>query len=203
LNMKFKISNRYFLFLSVIMINMVTLLESYAQAPITEKASAGIFVQKFYDWYVPLYNAPTKLKPKGVSCDCADIIALKQKPEYFDPILLKAILDDSNAQAKVKDDDVGLDFDPFLSAQDIGFIYQAGNVKQVKDSFFVDVHYAFEGKSKKEVLASGIAVITEVVRSGTNWKFSNFIYPADGNQKQTDLLKLLANLRNSRKTQSK
>ena len=178
----------------IIVLSMIVSSNLKAQSSVNEKESARVFVQKFYDWYVVLFSAP----PEKWRTHATSIIAITQKSSSFDTALRKALLDDDHAQSKNTDDIVGLDFDPFLMAQDIGFDYQTGNVKQVGDKFFVDIHSALKGKSKKAILAKNIVVVAEVVKAGTSWKFTNFIYPAEGKQKQSDLLEILASLRKDR-----
>jgi len=151
-----------------------------------DKESGRVFVQRFYDWYNQLASSFVPVKKNGVRSP--DIIALKQHSEYFDASLSKAIIDDYDAQSKVRGDIVGLDFDPFLNAQDTGFEYQTGNVKQTGNRFFVDVHCGAKGK-RKETLATKTVVIAEIVKEGTSWKFTNFMYPIDG--RQDDLMQML------------
>ena len=112
------------------------------------------------------------------------------RSELFDASLRQAILDDRKAMAKVSDEIVGFDADPFLNAQDTGFTYLAGNVKQTGDKFYVDVHSDLAGKSRKDILAADIAVIAEVVKVNGQWKFTNFIYPSKhGQENLLDILK--------------
>ena len=188
-------------YFSAIVILLITLAfsELTAQPQKNEKEDAKVFVQKFYDWYVALVNTPVK-KKKGESCNCDDVAALTQKSIDFDVHLRKAIIDDAKAQAKANEI-VGLDSDPFLAAQDIGFGYQAGTVKQVGQKFYVDIHYAEISKSKKQILAGPVAVVAEVTKTNGRWIFTNFIYPVDG--RRDDLLTILKNLATDRKTPAK
>jgi hypothetical protein len=162
---------------------MVMLFGAKAQAP-TDKDGAKAFVQQFYSWYVPLYE---KGKP------AADLVALKQKATWFDAAVSNAIKKDYSEQPPNAGEILGLDFDPFLSAQDTGFDYQAGSVKQVGNKFLVDIHAGLIGKSKKEILAAETVVIAQVTNVGGHWKFTNFLYPVGG-----DLLTVLTNLRDDR-----
>lgn len=82
-----------------------------AAAPATapgDAAQAGAFVQSFYDWYV--------------KAEIDSDAALKKKPAYFSPELTKALKADAVAAAKSPGDIVGLDFDPFLNAQDVSVL---------------------------------------------------------------------------------
>jgi hypothetical protein len=179
---------KHFFILNIIILGMVMLSMMDAQASIDEKESARIFVQNFYDWYTVLYNEEIPGK-KAVP---AESTALNKNAEYFDASLRQAIIDDNRAQAKVSGEIVGLDMDPFLAAQDNGFAYQTGTVKQVGDKFFVDIHSDMIGKSRKAILATEVSVIAEVVKVNGHWKFMNFIYPdKNGNSNLRDILKSL------------
>jgi hypothetical protein len=165
---------------------MVMLFDAKAQAA-TDKESARVFVQKFYDWYAVMDADDSFTKKHNVS---PFYHTVKSKPAYFDkPLLnaLKAYFDPAN---KVKEP--GLDFDPITSAQDTRSGFQTGNVKQVGNKFLVDLHDLPKGKSAKEILASETFLIVEAVKVGKDWKLANFIYPAESKTKQTDLLEVLA-----------
>ena len=164
-----------------------------AKPPVDDKENARIFVQKFYDWYVPMYDAGVPGKDSTAS---AESVALNKKAAWFDAPLRQAIIDDRKAMAKVTGEIVGFDADPFLNAQDIGFAYLAGNVKQTGDHFFVDIHSDLKGKSRKDILAAEAAIIAEVVKVNNDWKFINFIYPSQHSQE--NLLDLLKGLHKER-----
>jgi hypothetical protein len=152
---------------------MVTLSDLKAQAPVANKESAKAFVQKFYDWYLPLYNKPIDRK-KPIP---ADILAINQKPEYFDEPLRKALLADAAGQAKHPGEIVGLDFDPFLSAQDDVPGFKLGDVKEAGNKFWV--------------IFNPTHVTAEVMITGGSWKFTDFIYPAHDKMPQISLLHML------------
>jgi len=185
-----KMNRRYFLKGYIIILSMIMFSNVNAQS--NDKEDARAFVQKFYDWYIVLSEHPINKKNPTTS----DVVAVNQHAEYFDGQLRKGLIDDHIAQSKVKGEIVGLDFDPFLAAQDNGFDYQAGNIKQVGNNFFIDIHCAAKGNSKKAILASQIAVIAEVTKIGTSWKFTNFIYPVDG--RKDNLMQILTNLQKER-----
>ncbi|MEN0054541.1 MAG: hypothetical protein AAGC65_12790 [Mucilaginibacter sp.] len=182
---------KYFTAFSMIMLCMVMILDVNAQS-VSEKENVRTFVQKFYDWYIVLYKAPVDKKHPVCSCE----IAVKQRPEYFDAHLRKALIDDYAAQAKAKGEIVGLDSDPFLGGQDIGLGYQTGKVKSTGNKFLVDIHDIGKGKSEKETLAAPIAVIAEVTKVAGHPVFTNFIFLDDG--KQYSLLQMLKDLSNER-----
>jgi hypothetical protein len=183
---------KHLLIFNIVMFCMIIFSNANAQSSISDKESARVFVQKFYDWYVVLYLAPPD-KSRPV-CSC--IAAINQRAEYFHPLLRKALIDDNNAQLKVKGEIVGLDFDPFLSGQDIGRGYQTGNVKQIGNRFLVDIHDIEKGKSNKTILAAEIPVIVELAKVNEHWVFTNFIYLTDG--KRYNLLDQLKSLHKDR-----
>jgi hypothetical protein len=166
---------------------MVTLSELKAQVPASEKAEAKAFVQKFYDWYNVLQADDDFIRKHNLS---QFAFAMKERGSYFDMPLRNAITD--YFRTPVKSGEMGLDFDPISDAQDTRSGFQTGNVKQVGNKFLIDLHDLPKGKSEQEILASKTFLIAVAVKVGTDWKLANFIYPAEGKTKQTDLLKLLA-----------
>ncbi len=140
---------------------------------------ARAFVQAFYDWYV-----------KGTIDSDA---ALKKKPAYFSPELTKALEADEAAAAKSPGDIVGLDFDPFLNAQDICSPYKVGAVKQVGNAYEVEVL-----GSCADTKPGQPDVIARLVRHGASWMFVDFIYPARDDQAQQDLFAILKALQQER-----
>ena len=156
---------------SLIILNIISFSNVKAQSSVNEKESARVFVQKFYDLYSALYEADIP-HSKGPS---SQQIIMKKSNYYFDATLRKSLIE--YYYAPVKDDDIGLDFDPFIAGQDSGEGYQTGNVNQIGNNFFVDVHNIHAGKTKKEILAAEIVVITQVVKVNGQWKIANFKYP--------------------------
>ncbi|MGZ4001613.1 MAG: hypothetical protein ACXVIY_13320, partial [Mucilaginibacter sp.] len=151
-----------------------------------EKENARVFVQQFYDWYKKLYN-------QGVTATDnvgTDVYMIKHKPQYLDDSLLKAFIEYYKAEPKDADEVVGLDFDPILDSQDIGWDYQTGKVKQVGDTFFVNIHCDTHGKPKDKILALPPIIVAEVVKKSGHWKLVNLSYPPPEG-KGEDLLKML------------
>ncbi|MFI5136928.1 MAG: hypothetical protein ACHQIM_03815 [Sphingobacteriales bacterium] len=175
------------LIVNIIVLGMIMFSNVNAQSKTDEKESARVFVQKFYDWYAVVDSSSIASRKNPVAS------ALGQKKECFDVHLRKAIMDDEHAQAKAKGELVGLDFDPFTNAQDTRVGYQTGNVKQIGDKFFVDVHDIAKGKSKEAILAAELVVVAEVSKANGHWVFTNFIYNIkDGNENLLQILKSLA-----------
>jgi hypothetical protein len=131
------------------------------------------FVQGFYDWYVPL-AAKTRADPVWS--------VLRLQPGRLTPELLRALRQDSIAKARFRGYVVGLDFDPFLNAQDPCEHYEAGPIAQHGHRFVVQVYGICAGKRH-----SSPDVLAELERRNGMWVFVNFRYPAV----HADLLHLL------------
>jgi hypothetical protein len=141
-----------------------------------ETDSARLFVQRFYDWYVPLAHKENK--------ESSSDIAIKIMPALFDNKLLTALREDSAAQDKEPGYIVGLDFDPFLSSQDPSDRYVVGKINKKGDSYFVEMYGTRDGVKSDEP-----DVIAEIVHRGKTWIFVNFHYSSG------DLLSVLSSLK--------
>lgn len=141
-----------------------------APRPSSDAVAVRQFVQRFYDWYIA-----TALKD-------TDSVALahKSKAEMFSPELLRALREDEEAQSKDKEFIVGLDFDPFVAAQDTADSYSIGKVEQRGNAWLVEVRFAFVNSHTSWGLNA------KVEKSGTEWRFTNFMY-----DNGTDLLSVL------------
>ncbi len=147
------------------------------QKPATDADSAHRFVQSFYTWYVPVAK-----KSPGLDA------LLKSKPTALEPGLLQALQRDLEAQKKNSEDIVGIDFDPFLYAQDFASRYELGNTSERDGHYFVEVFGVTSGKKSKQP-----DLVAEVAKAAGGWQFVNFQYP-DG----TDLRSLLQTLAKQR-----
>jgi hypothetical protein len=101
------------------------------------------------------------------------------------------------ASAKSPDEIVGLDFDPFLNAQDKAERYVVGNVSLKQDRYLAEVYGLWSGKKNKTP-----DVIPELMFQGGRWTFLNFhyVYTEEGKApRRDDLLNLLKGLRKERK----
>ena len=141
------------------------------------------FVQDFYDWYVPASHRASSDRP-------ADIV-LRERPSVFDSNLARELKEDSDAQSKVQGDIVGLDFDPFLAAQDACERYEVVSVRKDEESYRVDVR-GVGGCEKHD----GPDISAEVIPKDAAWLFTNFHYPGPNG---SDLLTILQKLRDERK----
>lgn len=144
---------------------------------ITNNASAArAFVDAFYNWYAPIAGKPSHV-PRWYA-------VLDQRPVVLADTLLRALRRDRDQQSKAVGEIVGLDFDPFLGAQDPCDRYVTGDAVQGGDAYRVSV-FGVCGKVR-HTLAD---VIAEVARRDTVWVFVDFFYPgADGG----DLLGILS-----------
>ena len=142
--------------------------------------SPAAFVQRFYDWYLAHIS-----DPDGPGFE----VALKHRPRAFSKRLTDALRADLRASARVRDEVVGLDFDPFLGSQDPDPRYQVGDVRRVGVAWLAQVHAVRGGRRSPRP-----DVTAEVARGPDGWLFVNFRYP-EGH----DLLATLAELKRSRR----
>lgn len=160
---------------------------SVAEAPITGREGAltaaelQAFVQEFYDWYAYQANQVHQ----GSAWDAV----LRQKPSLLAPRLLQALTDDAASRALAVGEIVGLDFDPFLSAQDPCERYEVRETTQSGANYRVGVHGICSGQAMRDP-----AVVAEVARSDGGWVFVNFHYPGE----RSDLLGVLGLLARQR-----
>ena len=156
--------------------------------PADRQQSCGAFVQGYYDWYL---KKDAEASKKRVS---ASDLALKERPEAFDAELSRRLKEDSAAQTKVKDDIVGLDFDPVLGGQDTCPPYRVRKVTIDGNSCRIEVFSSCGGKSAKP------DVVAELANRKGQWVFVNFRYPRSG--ETDDLLTILRKLREARQAGS-
>lgn len=139
------------------------------------------FAEGFYSWYVPRAIKAGKTPAWSV--------ALKYKRDVFSATLFRALREDSDAQAKASGIIVGLDFDPFLNAQDPCKRYEVGTVTFQGAGYRVDIYGVCSGKKHGKP-----DIVAEVAHQGSSWVFTNFLYPATN----SDLLGTLKLLRKER-----
>ncbi len=147
--------------------------------------SCSDFVQNFYNWYVVQMN----LKTGPASLDKI----LTMKPQSFSAELAKQLKADSAASAKVKDEIVGLDFDPILATQSDTNKYVAGAVTTKGATYLVPMFDRTENKIAKEP-----AVTAELIYSNGNFVFTNFHYQKTDIPVNENLLGRLKTLRDDR-----
>lgn len=118
---------------------------------------------------------------------------LSEKASSFSPDLLKALQEDLAASKKSPDEIVGLDFDPFLDAQDTAEKYVVGEVHQQGDRYRVDVFGFWEGKKNPKP-----DVVPELAFQNGNWVFMNFHYRESDIPVNENLLSVLQQLKKDR-----
>jgi hypothetical protein len=158
-------------------------LQAQAKSPHESSKSARVFVQNFYNWYVPIQGARDYRS--------AWLLILKSKKPMFSQELIEAIGNDIKAQDKSDaegGDIVGIDWDPFLSTQDPAEHYVAGNVYRKAGNYRIAVHRVESGKKLRKP-----DVVVELAFSDGHWMFINFHTPGNG-----DLLSALKLLREER-----
>lgn len=156
-----------------------------APAQDTQAQSAKVFVQSFYDWY-------TGEMQKNEEGPVADPLKSKRWP--FSAAIVAALRADEEAQAKTTDDVVGIDFDPYLNAQDTCFPYKAGKVTASGSQYRVELFDSNCSSSHPEIPT----VIAVVEKDGSSWRFVNFLYPGEPGQPDSDLLSVLRQLAKER-----
>ncbi len=151
-------------------------------APSSEAESCRAFVQSFYTWYVPANGR----EPNWSSL-------FGEKKSVFAPRLFQSLKADTDAQAKVDGEIVGLDFDPFLNSQDPSRKYVAGKISQKKDLYFVDIHSVSAGKKSAKP-----DLVAELKRIDGKWKFVNFHYGKSEYPENDNLVSVLKCLAETR-----
>lgn len=132
-------------------------------ASITADSTQAVrqFVQRFYDWYVPLTIADHAFPAEYYVLDKAD--------SYLDPDLAAALRADSvveevDPEAATRET---LDFDPFLFSQDPCGPYEVVRVARRGDAFRVGM---------RPCHADGISPTVEVRAEAGQWKITNLLY---------------------------
>ena len=142
------------------------------------ESSAVAFVRQFYKVYTP----------RGIKSGLAATDSIiRERPAVFSSELLGALKDDARTRAGARGEIAGLDFDPFLAAQDPCDKYEVGKPTRVGGTSANILVPIFALCSKQRDSA---ALIAEVAPNSGSWAFVNFHYPAPP---VTDLLTTLKN----------
>ena len=159
-------------------------LSAQGKDPDDIQKSCRNFVKQFYDWYVP----------EAVKEDTGSVwdLALEHKSYAFSHQLLRQLKEDSEAQAKVEGEIVGLDFDPFLNSQDVDEGYVTGKVTRKGGSCWVEVYGTRSGRRSRQHVGPGLKL-----KNG-HWLFVNFHYPNASRREFENLLSQLKSLRDQR-----
>ena len=164
---------------------LMTVIVAKAEVPSKEEQSCHEFVQSFYDWYAKIARQESK--------ESSDDRALRLKKTNFSAELQRRLKEDADASAKSKDGIVGLDFDPFLNAQDIGERYTVGKVTKKGRNYLVEVYGTWNGKKSAKP-----DVTPELSNQSGHWIFENFHYQQTDIPANENLLSVLAALKKDR-----
>ncbi len=159
-----------------------------AGAELADEKACRKFVQEFYDWYL-------KQSKRDDNKDDPSSTALKTRKDSFDPPLIKKLEEDEAASAKSPDEIVGLDFDPFMNAQDVPESYTTGKVARKGQSYLVEVYGKWTGDNSKNRKPD---VRPELVYRNNHFVFVNFLYPPSDIPVNADLISVLNELKRSR-----
>lgn len=151
----------------------------------SEPSSAQKFVENFYTWYIQSENKFSDLS--------MDEFALRKKPQWFSAAIAQGLREDEAAAAKSPGEVVGLDFDPFLNAQDVCEPYKTGKVTRVDKAYRVEVFGSCPEPGSKNP-----DVIAAVEKKNGAWVFVDFYYPGQG-----DLFSVLQALKEEREKPGK
>jgi len=149
------------------------------------------FVQGFYDWYFDRLN--TEKTRQIASPSDYEVLALR--PHLFTLELRKMLHDDAVAASKNPGEIVGLDFDPFINAQDWEGKYWVKSVNVKDDTCHASVWGSDAGK-KVDIVGPELRMI------GSNWVFVDFFYPESMGRADASLMGILTDLRNEREPAS-
>jgi len=117
-------------------------------------------------------------------------VALSENKYQFSEELHAGLRGDAAGREKYPDFIAGLDFDPFLAAQDPCEKYEVGDEVRDGNHYRVSIFGVCGGKRH-----SGPDVVVELERQETHWVFINFYYPKP---KGSDLLTVLKLLKEER-----
>jgi len=186
--MKFSGGRTALTYMSMVLVSILLvgyLPQALGQNPPAPDAACKAYVQKFYDYYLKEVGKESK--------ETADIRAIKSKNFAFSEELKMQLKADDAAAAKSPGEIVGLDFDPFLNAQDQPEHYVAEKVSQKGDHYLVSVYSVSGGKKEAKP-----AVTPELELKNKQWTFVNFHYGKSDIPDNENLLLILKTLRAER-----
>jgi hypothetical protein len=106
---------------------------------------------------------------------------------------VNGLKEDLTASKKSREEIVGLDFDPFLNAQDIAERYLVGQITPKGDHYLVEVFGIWGGQKK-----SNPDVVPELAFENGQWIFMNFHYGKTDIPVNENLLSVLQILKKDR-----
>ncbi len=142
------------------------------------------FVQSFYDSYFDKLN--TEITNKHAVP--AEEQVLKQQLPVLAPELTRLLAEDRKAQDEEPGDIVGLDFDPFINAQDWGGKYWVESVNVDHGICHANV-WGIDAGIKKPVVKPDLKMLNN------NWVFTDFFYPEGKQHGDASLKGTLIDLR--------
>jgi hypothetical protein len=143
-----------------------------------ERESCQDTVDGFYKWYVP--KAITK-SSNGLD---AWEFAIKTQAAVFSRELLELLRGESTIQDK--NQDAGLDFDPFLNTQDTAGRYVVDKVELRSGICRAEIFGIYSGMKAKRP-----DVVSELIVQDGRWVFATFYYKKSVHPENADLLSLL------------
>lgn len=156
-----------------------------ASATEAQNLSCKKYVQSFYDWYMA--------KCEDTKTEDPSLLVFKNKSFAFSKELETKLKEDDSVAALFPGEIVGLDFDPFLNAQDVATKYTVEKITNSAEKFRADVFNVYNGtKSSKPV------VIPELIFQNGKWVFVNFIYPGASRAENQNLLSTLDQIKKNR-----
>jgi len=154
----------------------------------SQEKSCREFVQGFYDWYFARLNLADRQNSASTQYD--DVIRFR--PETLTPRLRQMLKDDMDASSGDHDEIVGIDFDPYIGAQDWEGQYWARGVT-LKNSVCRASVWGTDAGKKTEI------VDPELDFAANKWVFVNFHYPNSLSAQDENLVDILNGLRVDRK----
>jgi hypothetical protein len=154
-----------------------------------EEKSCHKAVQDFYNAYFDMLES----SDKGQQVD-AEQAVLRRKMPVLAPQLKQLLDEDRQAQAHSPGDIVGLDFNPYLNAQDWDGRYQVTSATVTSGICKATLSGRDAGKSRD-------MVIPELRRQDNRWVFVNFHYPDVTTPEDENLIDELQALRKQRDSQ--
>jgi hypothetical protein len=169
-------------------------LQVQSQTAPSQPSDCGPFVQQFYNWYLARQDVLMKRNNRESALEAA----LRERRSSFSPELVKGLKEDLAASKKSPGEIVGLDFDPFLNAQDIAERYIVGNVARKGDHYWVEVFGVWNGQKNSKP-----DVIPELALENGHWIFTNFHYGKTDIPVNENLISILEVLKKDRQKTAK
>jgi hypothetical protein len=145
------------------------------------------FVHGFYDWYFDRINEEKGRATAGPNS--YEVLTLK--PQVLAPELRQMLKEDVEATSKNRDEIVGLDFDPFINAQDWEGKYWVNSVN-VKDGTCRASVWGMDADKKRDIVHPQLKI------TNGNWIFVDFFYPETTGRADASLMGILTDLRDER-----